>query len=176
MSEHHDPEIAAIVGPARLAYCTPTGEFPVLADRKAAFLLTASGLIVTVLIFFMQPIVEVIRGPHRLLAVAIGLLVAAILALVMLAAHWAYKAFVRPLPEMPQTLAFYRHIATNPLDTYAESMKSLTHPEALRSILHYNYSVACLGAEKFRLIQRSLRCMRAAILLWMLLLLIVAVV
>ena len=168
-----DPEIEAVLGPARLAYFTPSSEFPILADRKAAFLLTASGLILTVLVFFMGP-VAVLHGPRSLLTVLTMTLLVMVLALIVHSARAAYRAFVLPVPEMPTCIAFYRHLAVLTRDDYHEAIKSLTHPEALRNILHYNYSISCQGASKFRLVQRSLASMRIALVLWMLLLLVLS--
>jgi len=51
---HHD--LGSVLGPARLAYFTPVFEQPTLADRKAMFILGASGLLVTVLMFFAPPL------------------------------------------------------------------------------------------------------------------------
>ena len=34
-SPPHDPDLAAVIGPARLTYYTPVHEQPTLADRKA---------------------------------------------------------------------------------------------------------------------------------------------
>jgi hypothetical protein len=169
-----DPEIEAVVGPARLAYFTPNSEFPILADRKAAFLLTASGLILTVLFFLLDPIMSIVRGPERTLAGVTALLLVAVAGFVVNGARLAYKAFILPIPEMPECLAFFRHIAQNPFEWYDQQIKSLTHPQALRMILHYNHHAARQAAGKFSLVDRSLKSIRLAILLWMLLLMIVS--
>lgn len=169
-----DPEIEAVVGPARLAYFTPNSEFPILADRKAAFLLTASGLLLTVLFFLLDPIMGIVRGPHRVLAGISVLLLVAVLGLVVNGARLAYKAFVLPIPEMPECLAFFRHIAQNPFEWYDRQIKSLTHPQALRMILEYNHHSARQASGKFALVNRSLVSIRIAILLWMLLLMIIS--
>jgi hypothetical protein len=51
----YDDDLATVLGPARLAFFTPVFEQPTLADRKAMFILGASGLLVTVLMFFAPP-------------------------------------------------------------------------------------------------------------------------
>ena len=81
----------------------------------------------------------------------------------------------RALPPMPRTFAWFRDVAGGSSDDYARGMLALDHPAALRQMLHYNYSVASLAARKFRLVNRSIRCLRIAIPLWMLLLLALAV-
>jgi hypothetical protein len=79
------------------------------------------------------------------------------------------------LPPMPRTLALFRTIAAGPLEQYVADMTALDHPYALEAILNYNYFVALTAATKFRLVGRALRCMRVAIPLWMLILLLLAV-
>jgi hypothetical protein len=51
----------------------------------------------------------------------------------------------------------------------------MDHGQALDAVLHYNYSVATQAAAKFRLMGIALRCMRVAIPLWMLVLLVLAI-
>lgn len=170
-----DDGIAAVLGPARLAYFTPVHEQPSLADRKAMFILAASGLMVSVLLFFSQSLNTLVRSAGGAAAAAAFLALAAVGALVLLAAVTAYFAYTRGLPPMPRTLAFYRDVAGAPLAGYAAEMHALDHPAAMRSVLHYNHAVATLAARKFRLVNRSLRLLRVAIPLWMLLLLVLAV-
>ena len=89
-------------------------------------------------------------------------------------ARSAYAAYVLPLPAMPETLAFFRHVAQSPLAAYESRMLALGHGQALDAILHYNYSVATQAAAKFRHVHVALRCMTLAIPLWMLVLLLLA--
>jgi hypothetical protein len=169
-----DADLAALLGPTRLAYYSPLNEQPVLADRKASFILGAAGLIVTVLLFFLQPLAGVLRGPHTTVAAVMVGLLAALAALLLVASRSAYTAYVLQLPAMPETLAFFRHVAVAPLPEYQSRMLALGYPEALDAILHYNYSVAVQAAAKFRHVGVALRCMRLAIPLWMLVLLLLA--
>ena len=60
-------------------------------------------------------------------------------------------------------------------ENYVAAMHALTHRRALRDMLHYNYSVATQAAGKFRLVNRAITCLRVAIPLWMVLLLVLAV-
>jgi hypothetical protein len=171
----HDADLAAVIGPARLAYFTPVHDQPSLADRKAMFILGASGLIVTVLLFFAHPLEELIRSVSRPTALALAILLLCLFVMVLVAASTAYAGYRRGLQPMPPTLAWFRNVAAAPLEGYADTMRSKDHPAALRDMLHYNYSVASLAAEKFRLVNRALSCLRIALPLWMLLLLILAV-
>lgn len=172
----HDPRLDAVIGPARLAYFTPVHEQPTLADRKAMFILAASGLILTVLLFFSQSLERLVWGVGRPANQAIVLLLVCVVAAVLIAARTAYSAYTRPLPPMPPTMAFFRNVAAaESVEAYAAALEPYDHPSALRDVLHYNYSVATLAADKFRLVNRALSCLRVAIPLWMLLLLILAV-
>ena len=164
-----------IVGPARLAYFTPVNEQPTLADRKAMFILAASGLMASVLLFFSHSLSALARAGGTAASVLVLALLGCVGVLVVVAAVVAYYAYTRSLPPMPDTLAFFRNVAARPRDGYHAEMLALDHPTALRGMLHYNYSVASLAALKFRLVNRSLRCLRVAIPLWMVLLLALAV-
>lgn len=169
-----DAEAVALLGPMRLAYYSPLNEQPVLADRKASFILGATGLIVTVLLFFLQPIAGVLRGPHTTVAAIMVTMLAVLSALLLVGARSAYAAYVLQLPPMPETLAFFRHVAQSPLAAYESRMLALGHGQALDAILHYNYSVATQAAAKFRYVRVALRCMRLAIPIWLLVLLLLA--
>lgn len=169
------PRLAAVLGPARLAYFTPVHEQPTLADRKAMFILGASGLMVTVLLFFAHTLEQLVRSVTQPTSVALAALLLCVFVMVLVAAAMAYAAYRRTLAPMPPTLAWFRNVAAEPLEAYSAALRSKDHPAALRDILHYNYSVATLAAEKFRLVNRALSCLRIALPLWMLLLLILAV-
>jgi hypothetical protein len=164
-----------VLGPARLAYFTPVHEQPTLADRKAMFILGASGLMVSVLLFFSYSIENLVRARGGFTAAAVVAALVTVAALVLTAAVTAYYSYTRSLPPMPPTFAWFRNVAETSLDDYSRRMHALDHPAALRGMLHYNYSVASLAARKFRLVNRSIRCLRVAIPLWMVLLLVLAV-
>ena len=170
-----DTRLAAVLGPARLAYFTPVHDQPILADRKAMFILGASGLMVSVLLFFSHPLGMLARAAGAAASLLVLALLACVGALVIVSAVVAYFAYTRPLPAMPDTLALFRNVAARSPGQYRDQMLGLDHPAALRGMLHYNYSVASLAARKFRLVNRSLACLKVAIPLWMLLLLALAV-
>jgi len=172
---HVGNDQAQVIGPARLAYFTPVHEQPTLADRKAMFILGASGLMASVLLFFSHQLGTLARAGGALTSICVLLLLAAVGAMVVVAAVVAYYAYTRPLPPMPDTLAFFRSVADRPADSYRTDMTALDHLTALRGMLHYNYSVASLASQKFRLVNRSLACLKVAIPLWMALLLVLAV-
>jgi hypothetical protein len=168
-------ELATVLGPARLAFFTPVFEQPTLADRKAMFILGASGLLVTVLMFFAPPLQSLARYAGRPAGVILMVAVLCVIALVLTAAVMAYIAYTRPLPPMPPTLALFREVSAREADAYVAAMYALDHRRAMRDMLHYNYSIATQAAGKFRLVNRSLACLRFAIPLWMMLLLVLAV-
>lgn len=168
-------DVATVLGPARLAFFTPVHEQPTLADRKAMFILAASGLMASVLLFFSQSLHALITTGNAFLRVAAFLALVSVAVLVLTAAVTAYYSYTRSLPSMPPTLAWFRNLAAVPLQTYSHQLRTLDHPAAVQNMLQYNYSVASLAARKFRLVNRALRCLRVAIPLWMVLLLVLAV-
>jgi hypothetical protein len=163
--------VAQPLGSARLAYFTPVREYPPLADRKSSVLLAAYGLMVTVLLTFSGPIEKIIDGT-RPWAVLLLLAILLPLSILILIGAWnAFRALTRPIPPMPDSLAFYPHIARNTAEDYARRVKELDPVQSVEAMLHYNYSLATLSVEKFRLVERSLACARATSKLWAILLL-----
>ena len=163
------------VGPLWLAFFTPIHQYPVLADRKAAFLLSATGLILTVLIFFSQSIVALMHHRSRIVAFAFIALVATLVGLLAMAAWCSWRGFVIVIPSMPASPAFFADIARTSVDEYGQQVRQVTDQKAIHAILHYNYSLSQQSAMKFRLVNRSFAFFRVALVLWMALLLIVSV-
>jgi hypothetical protein len=161
-----DAELGEVLGPARLAYFTPVPEYPIIADRKASFLLAASGLMTAVLLFFIQPLGALVRGPRLALAVGVAIALLLIIALLLMAVLFAFRGYVHPMPDMPTSMAFFRHVAPLDRDAYLRTVHGRSHRQAMRDALNYNYSCAVQAAMKFRLVNRALRLMRAAILLF----------
>jgi hypothetical protein len=166
---------ASVLGPGRLGYFTPVHDQPILADRKAMFILGASGLMASVLLFFANALGALIhtRGTAAVVFVIADL--ACVAVLLLAAAVMAYYAYTRPVPPMPPSFAWFRTIAGTSRAEYEHQVRALDHPTALRGMLHYNYSIASQAAHKFKWVNRSLRCLRVAIPLWMVLLLALAV-
>ena len=163
-------------GPLWLAFFTPIHQYPSLADRKSSFLLSAGGLITTVLIFFSQPIWRLMHHQNRPAAIAFIVLLGTLIALLALSAWGAWRAFILPMPRMPKSLALYGDIARLERPAYAEEVRNTDPTEATRAIVHYNYSLAVQAAGKFKLVNRSFACFRVALVLWMFLILVVSVV
>ena len=159
------------LGRAGLVYLVPIYDHAVLADRKATFILTFSGLLLTVLAFFAPRIAAAVNAGD-LLGAVVASAVALDVGLIVAAAVIAYVAYVRPIPPPPTgTLPFFREIAGHSAAQYANAMASLSAPDAAHHMLHYNYSAAVLAAGKFRLINRSLCWLRPGLIVWMALLL-----
>lgn len=174
VSTHNiDPELLKVLGPARLAFCTPVHEAGILADRKAAFLLTACGLMLTILFFFIPEVVQV-RQSRPLLGGSMLAMLAVLLVLVLLSAVSAYLGYVAPMPELPESLVHYQSVGRRGGDDYRQQMKDLSHSRALLEMLQYNHAVARQSMLKFRRVNHTLRCFHIVIPLWMLLLLVIA--
>jgi hypothetical protein len=98
-------------GAARLAFFTPIREYPPLADRKASALLAAYGLMVTVLLTFSKAIEAIINGPNALASYFLLGILIPLSVLILRGAWYAFHALTRPIPPMPDSLAFYPHVA-----------------------------------------------------------------
>jgi hypothetical protein len=157
-----------------IAYFAPLYEYAALADRKASFFMSAGGLMLTVLGFFLERIVALCPVSLRS-AWIVGGALAVLLVLVVLAGVIAYVAFARLLPPTPPSLAVFRDIARRTLDEYARDVRALSHEQAFTDMLKYNHVVAHWAAGKFRLVNRALAMLQIAIPLWMVLLVALAI-
>jgi hypothetical protein len=169
-----EDEVRRLVGAARLAYFTPVHQHPPLADRKASFLLTASGIIITVLLIFAGAIERMVRSPYWLASFLVLVLLFALLGAMAIAAWFAWRAFGMRIPPMPTSHAFFNDVARESFDEYARNVKGIAHRGAIREMLHYNYSLATQAATKFRLVNRAFACFRVVIVLWLFLLLMIS--
>ena len=159
---------------AGIAYFAPLYEYAVLADRKASFFMSAGGLMLTVLGFFLARI-ERLTSAHNWMSWAFAAVLAAVIVLVVVAGVMSYVAFARLLPPTPASLAVFRDIARRTPEEYGRDLRALSHDEAFTAMLQYNHVVAAWAAWKFRLVNRALALLRIAIPLWMLVLLVLAI-
>lgn len=169
----HDVDTEPPLDLAGLAYFTPLYEHVVLADRKATFFLSAGGLMLTVLGFFLSRIERVLAA-DALVAWALGLTLAIVVVLVVVAGVMAYLAFARLLPPTPPSLIVFRDIARRTLEDYTRDARALSHVQAIEQVLGYNHVVASVAVWKFRLVNRALSLLRIAMPLWMFVLLVLA--
>jgi hypothetical protein len=77
-------------------------------------------------------------------------------------------------PARADNPLFFQNIAAAPTSAYAGVLDAATPRGVLRNVLDYNYTMAALGAAKYRLVGRALLLLRVAIPLWMLLLIVAA--
>jgi hypothetical protein len=166
-----DPPPLALSG---IAYFAPLYEHVTLADRKAAFFLSAGGLMLTVLGFFAGHVEHVVSAGGWRATLLVATL-AVVIVLVLTAGVLSYVAYRRPLGPTPPSLVVFREIARRSLEEYERDVLALTHAQAFVGMLRYNHVVATLGAAKFRLVNRALAILRIAIPLWMLVLLTLAI-
>ena len=168
-----DREVERLLGPARLAYFTPVREYPPLGDRKSLTMLTLNGLMMTVMYLFAGEFHAVLHGNVvvKWLAIVVGFWWVSLL---IMGGCYAFLALMRPIPPMGDCAAFYVNIAAMPLASYRQTLEGFSHRGAMRDKLNYNHSIAILGEQKFRLIQKSAACLCLALPLWMLLMLIIS--
>ena len=158
---------------AALAFRTPLQEHPPAADTKAAAILTALGIMLTLL--------------ARLRDAPDG------------DAHWAggsrssswssccsaspARAWRRSSrrsgrsprgsPPAPPSLAFFGDIARLSREEYLARVGSISHEEALEQILIYNHTLATICVDKFRHLGRGVRLFRWAFACWLVLIVLV---
>ena len=167
------PHPGGLDGPAPLAYFTNLYADAVLADRKATFALTTSGLLLSVLAFFSGRIAAAVQTAGAL-GVALAVLVGSVVAALLASSVFAWVAYRRLLPPTPPSLAVFRDVARLTPDDYRRAMYALSGGQALRDMLLYNHVAAAWAATKFRVIAWSMTSLRGGILMWMALLVIIA--
>lgn len=163
----------AWAGAARLAFYTPVVEPPSVADRKATFLLTMTGLMATTLFFFLEWLRGMVTSPDRVFAVLVATAVSVLIGLLLAMAVHAYAGYTTALPRHP-ALSFPRRVGEMRPGDYADAMRRLTAADAVEAMLQYNYSAATQAVAKYAHVNKSLACARWAIPLWMALLLLTA--
>lgn len=160
---------------ATLASRTSIGAETSGADGKAAIVLSLLGIMFTVLARFGDELSSILRygvtqtGIVRITCAAllIGFSASALLAVVQ-----AFRTIVPRFRRDKPSLAFFGEIASLPREEYVARVESLTMSEAVDQILLYNHTAATICAEKFKQLDRSLRCFEAASACWLALVLI----
>ena len=158
-------------GAVRFAGFAPMVDQPGLADRKASFVIAAASLLLSTALFFVMPLGQFARPafwPVATLALALALAGVTLLAIAV-----AYRCCMLPVPPRPGNLLFVQTIAAGSAADYAEAVEAATARGALRDVLGYNHAMARLGVAKYRLAGLALHCLRIAIPLWILLLILV---
>lgn len=156
---------------ARLVHYTPVRQYPSVADGKATALLGAYGLILSTLLFFSHSLGQIVKGPRLWEATLVMMILAPLLLLVLAGIWLALRTLTMPLPHTLHSLAFFQQIAMRDLDGYREEMRLVSHQQGLRNLMEYHHAIALLCAEKFRVVEQSVRCMRGVFFLWLLLML-----
>jgi hypothetical protein len=161
------------VGAIRFASFTPMCDQPALADRKATFVIGAGGLLLSTAMFFAMPLGQFVRpgfwpGATLVLAFCVA-------CVTLLGIRIAYRCYTMPVPARDANPLFFQNIAAADAPGYAASLEAATERDALRNVLDFNYTMATLGLAKYRLAGQALLCLRVAIPLWMLLLIVLTV-
>jgi hypothetical protein len=173
-----DPAAAAATadhpspGAMRFAGFAPMNDQPGFADRKASFVIAAAGLLLSTTLFLVMPLGQFVRPggfwATATLALALALAVVTLAAIVV-----AYRCCMLTAAGRPDNPLFVPNVAARPAAAYAEAVEGKTPRSALHDVLDYNHTMARLGAAKYRLAGLALLCLRVAIPLWVLLLVLV---
>ena len=160
-------------GAMRFASFTPMNDQPGLADRKASFVIGAGGLLLSTTMFLIMPLDQFVRpGFWPGLTLVLTFCMACV---TLLGIRIAYRCYTLPVPVRDANPLFFQNIAAGPESAYGSSLSSATERDALRNVLDFNYTMAKLGLVKYRLAGQALLCLRVAIPLWMLLLIVLTV-
>jgi hypothetical protein len=167
----HEPKPGP--GAMRFASFTPMNEQPALADRKASFVIGAGGLLLSTAMFLVMPLEQFLRpGFWPGLALVLAFCMACV---TLLGIRIAYRCYTMPVAVREANPLFFQNIAGGSESAYCASLEGATERDALHTVLDYNYTMAKLGLAKYRLAGQALLCLRVAIPLWMLLLVVLMV-
>ena len=159
-------DLDALMGPLRLALFTPVREYPPMGDRKAVAILGTNGLMLSVVLFFSGAIDAILESGNPFGKVVVLGSLGPFAAAALVGTWAAFRALTMPIPAMPESLAFFPDIARLDRAAYLDRVKAVGYRDALRDMLHYNYSLAALSAAKFRLINRAIICSKTMFPLW----------
>jgi Pycsar effector protein len=157
---------------AALAFRTPLQEHAPAADTKAAAILTALGIMLTLLARYGTHLTEILvgRGSEKIFLVAllIGFAGPGLVALIQ-----AFRTISPRFPPSPPSLAFFADIARLTREEYVDRVGAISHEEALEQILIYNHTLARICVDKFRHLGRGVRMFRWAFTCWLVLIILV---
>jgi hypothetical protein len=159
-------------GAVKFASFAPMNDQPSLADRKASFAMAAGGLLLSTTMSLVMPLSQFAR-PGLYPALVLSLAVCLVCAVLVAIAN-AYRGYMLPVPARPENPLFHRNIAARPAPAYAEALMAASPWDALLDVLDFNHTMSRLASAKYRLVGRALWCLRVAIPLWMLLLILVS--
>ncbi len=153
-----------------LAYYTPLQEYRSAADTKAGALLTACGLLFTLLARYSSH-VTALTAPMSVTAVLVWALLAGFAVFSLATVVYAFHTISPRFPEAPPSLAFFGDIAALSREEYIERIEAMDLETALGELVSYNHTLSAIIAEKFRQLTRAIRCFRIAGVCWLLLIL-----
>jgi hypothetical protein len=166
-----EPELGT--GAMRFASFTPMNDQPALADRKVSFVIGAGGLLLSTTMFLIMPLDQFVRPGFW---PGLTLVLTFCLACVTLRGiRIAYRCYTLPVPVREANPLFFQNIARGSETAYGACVEGATERDVLHKVLDYNYTMATLGLTKYRMAGQALLCLRVAIPMWMLLLLVLTV-
>lgn len=144
-----------------LAHYTPLQEYRGAADTKAGALLTACGLLFTLLARYSSH-VTALTEPMSAIAVLVWVLVGGFVIFSLATVVYAFHTISPRFPDALPSLAFFGDIAALPREEYIARVEAMDQEAALGELVSYNHTLSTIIAEKFRQLDRAIRCFRAA--------------
>ncbi len=157
---------------AALAFRTPLQEHPPAADTKAGAILTALGLMFTILARYGPRLSAMLRG-HNLERWPVGILLLAFAGLALAAIVQAFRTISPRFPKAPPSLAFFGDIARLPREEYVRRVEAMTHDDAVEQMINYNHTLATICVIKFAVLRRAVRLFEFAFGCWLVLVIVV---
>jgi hypothetical protein len=153
---------------AALAFRTPLQEHPPAADTKAAAIITALGIMFTMLAKYGTHLMGMLMGrgfeKYLLTALFLAFSVMSLLSLLQ-----AFRTISPRFPRASSSLAFFGDIARLSREEYLSRVGSISHEQALEEILIYNHNLATICVEKFRHLAKGVRLFCWAFASWLML-------
>jgi hypothetical protein len=151
---------------AILAFRTPLQEHAPAADTKASALITAVGLMFTLVAKLSGDFVHILNA-QGLERWAVLVLTLAFGVLALASVVFAFRTITPRFLDTTPSLAFFRDIASLPRDEYLQRFATMSDDEAIAHILNYNYSLSCICTMKFRELRKAIRLFRYAFACWL---------
>lgn len=150
---------------AALAFRTPLQEHTPAADTKATALLTAFGLMFTILARYADHVRTLIEGPGYQRLVLVGLLIGYAVCS-SIAVVRAFRTLTPRFPALKPSLAFFTDIAALSRDEYIRRVETMPHEEALDHIISYNHNLSAVIVAKFAELRLANKYFRYGFLCW----------
>jgi hypothetical protein len=161
------PALGDLAAAFDLAYYTPLQEHRSAADTKAGGILTATGLLFTILARYSPHIFAVSQSAAWPVRLVIFAMVGAFGLLAVGAVVRAFQTISPRFHAAPESLLYFGDIARLDREEYIRRVEALSREEALAHMLAYNHTLSVIVVEKFRDLNQAIRLFEGAFFCWL---------